>query len=48
MQRELRDKNDNNTPSEAKFVRIEEDNEEAAAFQVLKTRDDENEARKAR
>ena len=48
MQRELRDKNDNNTPSEAKFVRIEEDNEEAAAFQVLKTRDDENEALKAR
>ena len=48
MQRELRDKNDNSTSPEAKLVRIEDDNEAAAAFQVLKTQDDENEALEAR
>ena len=48
MQRELRDKNDNNPPPEAKLVKIDDENKEAAAFQALETQDDENEALKAR
>ena len=48
MQRELGNKSNNNTSPEAKLVRIEDEDEAAAAFQVLKTRDDEDEALKAR
>ena len=45
MQRELRDKN---TSAEVKIARLEDADEASAAFQVLKARDDENEALKAR